>query len=340
MEPAEKSRVGVFGAGYWATLAEAATRWLPEIEIDRVWSRTPDRAADLAAKIGCRVARGLDDVADLDLAVVGLPPVAMPEVAMACLTHRVRCLLEKPVALDAASIEKVAARFKDAGLPAAVNLQGRFVPAMHAVRAAVASGQYGRLLEVDVAALGNRGCTASKLPHSWLNLREEGGGVVGISGPHAAEFLLALAGAGETVFARAWMEVPERADTAGTMQPCTANDNLEVITEHDAKVRGRLRVSTTARKEEESWSARCEGGTLRVGADDRPVLVENFGETTALPCERIDVLQAVGLADHAGLNECPDPVFPALVLLALFVRGDESVPDLDLMARCMAILAP
>jgi len=331
-------RIGVFGAGYWAALAEAAARWLPDVAVDRVWSRNEERAADLAAKVGCRVARSLDDVDGLDIAVAGLPPVAIPAVADACLERGVRCVLEKPVSLDAAHVRTLATRFAEHGLPAAVNLQARFVPAMHAVRAAVASGRYGPLLEVDVTALGNRGCTASPIPHSWLHRIEDGGGVAGISGPHAAEFLLSLAGAGTAVYSRTWMEVPQRPDAAGVGQECTAPDNVEILTAHDNGVRGRLRLSTTARKKEETWTARCEGGTLRVGADDRAVFVENFGETTALPCDRNDVLMSVGLTDYAGLQECPDRVFPALVLLARFVKGDTSMPDLPLMTSCMELL--
>ena len=334
------ARVGVFGAGYWAALAEAAARWLPEVAVDRVWSRSEERATALASKVGCRVARTLDDVADLDAVVAGLPPVAIPTVARACVEHGVRCLLEKPVSLDAAQVRELAAQFDEQDLPAAVNLQGRFVPAMHAVRAAVASEQYGRLLEVDVSALGNRGCTASPVPHSWLNRIEDGGGAAGISGPHAAEFLLSLAGAGKVVFSRSWTEVAQRPDEAGVMQECTAPDNVEILTAHDSGVRGRLRLSTTARKKEETWTARCEGGTLRVGADDRAVVVENFGESTPLPSDRHDVLASAGLADHRGLQECPDGVFPALVLLALFVSGDTPVPDLHLTTSCMEILSP
>ncbi|MHC4137431.1 MAG: Gfo/Idh/MocA family protein [Planctomycetota bacterium] len=335
-----KTRVGVFGTGYWGALAEAAVQWLPEVAVDRVWSRSDERARALASQLGCRVARTLDDIADLDVVVAGLPPGATPAVARACLEHGVRCLLEKPVSLDASQVRALAVRFDEHDLPAAVNLQGRFVPAMHAVRAAVAAGQYGRLLEVTVSALGNRGCTASPVPHSWLNRIEDGGGVAGISGPHAAESLLSLAGSGTVVFSRSWTEVPQKPDEAGVMRKCTAPDNVEILTAHANGVRGRLRLSTTARKKEETWTARCEGGTLRVGADDRAVVVENFGASTPLPSDRHDVLTSADLADHRGLQECPDGVFPALVLLVLFARGDTSVPDLHLMTSCMEILSP
>ena len=333
------NRAGVFGTGYWGALAEAAARWLPEVAVDRVWSRREERAAALASRVGCRVARTLDDVADLDVVVAGLPPVAIPAVARACLEHGVRCVLEKPVSLDASQVRALALRFDEHDLAAAVNLQGRFVPALHAARAAVAAGQYGRLLEVDVSAFGNRGCTASPVPHSWLNRIEDGGGVAGISGPHAAEFLLSLAGSGRVVFSRSWTEVPQRPDEAGVMRTCTAPDNVEILTAHANGVRGRLRLSTTARRKEETWTARCEGGTLRIGADDHAVVVENFGKSTPLPSDRHGVLASAGLTDHRGLQECPDGVFPALALLALFVSGDTSVPDLHLMTSCMELLS-
>ena len=143
-------RIGVFGAGYWGPITEAMARWLPEVVVDRVWSRRDQRSAELAAKVGCRAAEAIDDVENLDLAVAALPPVAIPTVASACLERGVRCLLEKPVCLDAAEIRALDARFEEQGLAAAVNLQGRFVPAMHPVRHAVVSGQFGRLAEVDV----------------------------------------------------------------------------------------------------------------------------------------------------------------------------------------------
>ena len=69
-------RIGVFGAGYWGRLAEAAARWLPEVTVDRVWSRSAPRAEELAAKLGCRVAGSRGDVADPDHGVKRRAPVA------------------------------------------------------------------------------------------------------------------------------------------------------------------------------------------------------------------------------------------------------------------------
>ena len=162
--------------------------------------------------------------------------------------------------------------------------------------------------------------------------------MAGISGPHAAEFLLSLAGAGRVVYSRSWIEVPQRIHDGGVLRPCTAPDNAEILTEHESGIRGRLRLGTTARKKEEWWTARCEGGTLRVGPDGEAVLVENFGVTTSLPTSRLDVLESAGLADHRGLRDCPDDVFPALVFVALFARGSPT-PGLDLMASCMELLS-
>lgn len=344
-------KLGIFGLGYWRELAAAIPRWLPDLRVERVWSRSAEKARVVVAEVRSAsgadraVARGPTDMDGLDLAVIATPPGVEPPLLRAAIERRLPSLVEKPVSLERAELARLVRLAEDARVPVAVNLQARFVPEMHALRTLVRGGHRGALREVEVVCLGNRGHASAPVPHGWQHRSEDGGGVIGASGPHAAELLLALAGPGAVVFRRAWTEVAARADGAGVARPCTAPDNAEILTEHAGGARGRLRLGTTSRKKEETWTARCADGTLRIRADGRLVEVDNFGAATEHAAGRREVLAAAGLAAHAGLGACPDAQFPALALLAAFAarlagESGHALPDLPLMASCLDLLSP
>ena len=214
---------------------------------------------------------------------------------------------------------------------------------MHVLRSLVNSKKYGLLREIDVSILGNAGGAAAPIPHSWLHQIDAGGGVRSISGPHAMEFALALAGPGRRSFSKIWTEIARRRDAGGELRECSADDNALIISEHDDGAISVIRLGTTSRKAEEIWTARCDEATVRYSAEKKLIIIENFGKFTELATDRSTVLNDYDLNDSVNLLKCSERSFPALVLLKVFVKkiaGEiVDLPDLNILGRCVSLLS-
>jgi predicted dehydrogenase len=109
-------KVAFVGAGYMATEHMRAFASLPDVEIAGVYSRTRERAENLAASYGARVCDSVSDLyakTDADLVVVAVRELSMAEVASECFGHPWTVLLEKPAGYnlsDATRIRHAAAR--------------------------------------------------------------------------------------------------------------------------------------------------------------------------------------------------------------------------------------
>jgi predicted dehydrogenase len=346
----EAIKIGIVGIGYWNNIALEAANYFRDFHIERVWSRSMERSTALATELStiskksCHVMKDQFDLEGLDLVVIALPPTIAQTVLERAIDLEIPSLVEKPLSLNFSDISKLKNKAEQKSVRVAVNLQARFVPEMYELRNLALSGKYGSVKEVDIHILGNNGHTASPSLHSWLHDLQSGGGVRGISGPHAAEFAIAILGDGKSVFSKVWTEVLERKDSAGVLKNCTADDNTIVISEHNTGRLSTLRLGTTSRKAEETWSVRCQNATLRYTADKKLVVVDNFGKFTELPCDRTEVLRSVHLENNHELLQCSEKSFPALVLLKLFAENSvgqrsEILPDLNVLEKCMTLLS-
>jgi len=343
------AKVGIIGIGYWRSIALDVAKYFPHIQIERIWSRSEGRAEELALELStisgnaCKAMNDNLDLEGLDMAIIALPPLVAQKVLLRAIDLGIPSIVEKPLSLNPAEIHKFKILAEQRSVPISVNMQARFLPELHALRSLVKDEAYGPLHEVTVQVLGNTGGHASPIPHTWLHEIDQGGGVRGISGPHAAEFVISLAGPGNAAFSKNWTEVRERKDKDGTSRPCTADDNALVVTEHKNGCFGTIRIGTTSRKAEEVWSARCDNATIRYAADRKLVVVENFGKTTELPSDRASVLNAFDLGTTIGLLNCSDRSFPSLALLNVFAKRlageDVDLPTLGLLEECMSLMA-
>jgi predicted dehydrogenase len=89
-----------------------------------------DRAAKLASQYGARASTDLDDIASCDAAVVAVTTEAHQAVAEHLLDRDVPLLVEKPLAGDIATVERILAAAAAKGLPIACGFVERFNPAV------------------------------------------------------------------------------------------------------------------------------------------------------------------------------------------------------------------
>lgn len=120
--------VGLVGAGPWAGMVHAPVLAAgPETRLAGVWARRPEAAQALAAKHGAPAFDDLDALfAACEAVAFAVPPNVQPALAIRAAAAGKALLLEKPLALDLAEAERLAAAVDSAGVPTMLVLSYRF----------------------------------------------------------------------------------------------------------------------------------------------------------------------------------------------------------------------
>lgn len=121
-------RFGLFGTGYWAAETQAAALAIhPEAEFVGVWGRDPAKAKALADRYAVGAYDEVDALLrDVQAVAVALPPAVQAELAVRAAAAGCHLLLDKPLALDTASADRVVAAVRDNGLASQVFFTNRF----------------------------------------------------------------------------------------------------------------------------------------------------------------------------------------------------------------------
>jgi myo-inositol 2-dehydrogenase/D-chiro-inositol 1-dehydrogenase len=121
-------RVGCVGTGFIAGRHLEALSGMPDVEIAAVADPLADRAAETAERYGARAyddGLALLDAEELDAVWLCVPPYAHGPLESAALDRSLPFFVEKPLALDLATAETVAARVAEANLLTAVGYHWR-----------------------------------------------------------------------------------------------------------------------------------------------------------------------------------------------------------------------
>src|SRR5579862_1404277 len=103
-----KLRVAVIGAGVFGRHHLRILSQSPHAELAGVFDIAPDRALAAAREYKCRAFDSLSDCAgEIDAAVVAVPTSAHADAAGVLLEHGIDVLVEKPIAADRASAERL-----------------------------------------------------------------------------------------------------------------------------------------------------------------------------------------------------------------------------------------
>lgn len=121
-------RFGLFGTGAWARDVHAAgIAAEPGAELVGVWGRNPDKARALAHSCGIRQYDDVDRlIGDVDAIAVALPPDVQAGIAMRAAEHGCHLLLDKPLALDLRTADRLVAAVDAAGVSSVVFFTLRF----------------------------------------------------------------------------------------------------------------------------------------------------------------------------------------------------------------------
>ncbi len=188
-------RVGLVGAGPWATLAHAPLLAAgPRTTLTAVWARRPEAAARLAERHGAAVAGTPAQLfASCDAVAFAVPPAVQAELAVEAAAAGCALLLDKPIAADLAGAERLAAAVDRAGVASLVLLSWRYAAEVRRFLAAAdgfeVAGAEARFL--SGALLGGPFATPWRLDRGpLLDL-----------GPHVVDLLDAAVGPVEEVHA-------------------------------------------------------------------------------------------------------------------------------------------
>ena len=131
----KKLRAAVAGAGEFGKRHMRAIAQSERAELSAVFDIDPARAAAAAAQYGCEAAPDLDSLARrADAAVVAVPTTAHAEVGCALLESGIDVLVEKPIAPDLTSAQRLVETAERTGRILQAGHLERFNPAVSALR--------------------------------------------------------------------------------------------------------------------------------------------------------------------------------------------------------------
>lgn len=185
-------RFGLFGTGDWARDVHAAALMAePASDLVGVWGRSADKARALADHWGIRPYDDIDGlIADVDAISVALPPDVQAGIAVRAADRGRHLLLDKPLALDLQTADRVVAAVETAGVSSVVFFTLRFAaPSAGWLDAVVAEGPWVGLRAAWLSSLFHS-ADGRSVDSPW---RRERGALWDV-GPHALSMALPLLG--------------------------------------------------------------------------------------------------------------------------------------------------
>jgi predicted dehydrogenase len=140
-------RAGLIGLGMMGRHHARVLRSLPGVQLVAVADPGGDPHGVAG---GLDVGSSVQDLIDagIDYATVAVPTIYHEEIALALAEAGIHAMVEKPLAPDTASAERVAKAFADRGLVGATGHIERFNPALQSLRARLEQGELGDVYQV------------------------------------------------------------------------------------------------------------------------------------------------------------------------------------------------
>ncbi|HWH11684.1 MAG TPA: Gfo/Idh/MocA family oxidoreductase [Solirubrobacteraceae bacterium] len=266
-------RIAVAGGGYGSKVALPVYAQLDEFEPVAVWSRSPERARELAAAGGLEL--GTSDLDKL-LSVPGLEAihVATPvslhaEFAIAAAERGIHVMCEKPVAMSLEEGRRIAAAVDAAGVVAAVNFGRRMQETRRRLRERTRE-VLGELRMASISLVHTDHAEAGSRPFTWVNDARLGGGRLQGYGVHDLDLILDLFPDVEAVTAATAVGVPQRPGDDGELHTVTADDAYTILIRFTGGGLGVVSLTSTARHSRgDLVELYGDAGTVRLDAERR-----------------------------------------------------------------------
>ncbi len=195
-------RWGILGTGKIARAFANALNDTPDAVLAAVGSRSIDSAQPFAAEFGAQAYgsyQALADAPGIDIVYIGTPHPMHVENARMLLSAGKAVLCEKPFTMNRHEAEEIVALARAKGLFLMEALWTRFMPALAAVRAVIASGEIGVVTQV----IADFGFSAPQDPAHRVNDPALGGGALLDLGIYPLSIAAALLGPVKSVLAQA-----------------------------------------------------------------------------------------------------------------------------------------
>jgi predicted dehydrogenase len=269
----EPVKIAVAGGGYGAKVPLPVLAALDEFEPVAVWSRRPERAAQLAEEHD--LALGTSDLDELlghpglEAVHIATPVATHADIAIAAARRGLHVLCEKPLATNLREARTVADAIGEAGVVGVVNYGRRFQETRERFLQRVGEVA-GAPRMVSISLVFDDHATPGSRPFTWVQDAALGGGRLQGYGVHDLDLLLDAGGEVEAVAAATEVGVDERSDPDGTPRAVTAEDAYVILIRFRGGGLAQVSLVATARHKRgdvlEMFGAE---GTVRVDDDKR-----------------------------------------------------------------------
>ena len=267
-------KIAIAGGGYGSKVALPVYLDLDEFDVVGMWSRTPERARELADEHELELGTSdLDELLALDTLEaihVATPVVTHAEFAVAAAERGIHVMCEKPLGDTMEEAQRIVRAIRDAGVVGAVDYGRRMQESR------------GRLIEVAREVVGNPRMASVSLvmddhatpdarSFTWVHDATLGGGRLQGYGVHDLDLLLEIFPDVEAVAAANEVTVPERpAGDDGEMRRVTAEDAYGILLRFRGGGLGIVSLVATAHHGRgDVIEIHGDEGTARLDADQR-----------------------------------------------------------------------
>jgi len=194
-------RLAIIGAGTIGTIHGLCSLQSPEAAVTAVWSRSAEKASQLAQRLGARACSSVEEAVnspDVDAVLICTPTFTHEAHAMAAIRAGKHVICEKPLTRELDTAQAVIEAARAAGVQLHVAHVVRFFLEFRRLHDLVQQGAIGQPALVRMTR-------ASSFPHGsgdWHNQIALSGGVVLDMGIHDLDWLLWTFGSVERVYGR------------------------------------------------------------------------------------------------------------------------------------------
>ena len=266
-------KVAVLGSGYGSKVALPVYGELEEFEPVAVWSRRPERAAEVAEEAGVPLGTAdLDEVLSvpgLEAVHVATPVVTHLEFVLAAARRGFHVLCEKPLGDNLAEARQMVAAIRGAGVVGAVGYELRLKETrQHVIERS--REVLGRPRMVSVSLVQSDHADPDSRPYTWVHDATMGGGRLQGYGVHDLDMLLQILPPVEAVAAATEVGVAMRTSGDDGLRPVTAEDAYAILLRLRGGGLGVVSLCATARHARgDLIELHGEGGTVRLDAEQR-----------------------------------------------------------------------
>ena len=194
------TKIGIIGAGNNASGHAKYYAASPRTEVTAVADPYPGAARKLADEVGARAFEDFTEMLDhVDAVVVSSPNQFHRDQAVACAEAGKHVYCEKPMGINYAEAQAIAAAVRSSKVKCAIGFSVSSSPVIRTLQKQMDAGHCGKLIGILSRRLMNLGHAVQT---GWRADHRKTGGLLYEINIHEIEWMMRLAGAVESVFAR------------------------------------------------------------------------------------------------------------------------------------------